>query len=78
MAENSRNQNRKPERKTKNMKTTSDDLNAGSKHQISGNRGISDLESGASIGRNVRTRGSGLSTKRGVSGSDYDGQNVVE
>jgi hypothetical protein len=78
MAENSRGQNRKPERKTKNLKTTSDDLNAGSKHQISNNRGTTDLESGASIGSNVRTRGAGISTKRSVTGSDYDGQNVIE
>ena len=69
---------RKPERKTKNIRTTSDDLNAGSKHQISTNRGMADLEPGASIGRNIKTRGSGLSTKRSVTGSDYDGQNTVE
>jgi hypothetical protein len=78
MAENTRGQNRKNDRKNKNIRTTSDDLNAGSKHQISTNRGMSDLESGPSIGRNERTRGSGLSTKRSVTGSDFDGQNKVE
>jgi hypothetical protein len=78
MAENTRGQNRKSERKTKNIRTNSDDLNAGSKHQISTNRGMADLDSGPSIGSNVKKRGSGMSTKRSVTGSDFDGQTSVE
>jgi hypothetical protein len=78
MAENSRGQNKNNERKNRNLKTTSDDLNAGSKHQISTNRGMADLDAGPSIGSNVRKRGSGISTKRSVTGSDFDGQNTVE
>lgn len=78
MAENSRGQNKDQVRKHKNLDTKSDDLNAGSKQQVSTNRGTADLESNASIGRNVRTRGSGLSTKKSVTGSDYDGQNTIE
>ena len=78
MAENSRGQNRKNASKTRNLQTNSDDLNAGSKHQISTNRGMADLDSGPSIGSNVRKRGSGISTKKSVTGSDFDGQTSTE
>lgn len=48
--------------------------NVGSNQQHSLNRGMADMDADASIGTDRTTRGSGISTKRSVTGSDYDGQ----
>lgn len=48
--------------------------NIGSNQQHSLNRGMADMDADSSIGTDRTTRGSGISTKRSVTGSDYDGQ----
>ncbi|MEI6947948.1 hypothetical protein V9K67_12190 [Paraflavisolibacter sp. H34] len=48
--------------------------NLGSERQVSLNRGTTDMDPQPSIGTNVRPSGSGITTKRNVTGSDYDGQ----
>ncbi|MBD0294700.1 MAG: hypothetical protein ICV84_05770 [Flavisolibacter sp.] len=54
------------------------DINRGGQQNASANRGgTTDMDNDAiaGAGRDTRTeRGSGISTKRGVTGSDYDGQ----
>ena len=75
MAENTRGQNTDDRNSVRKGEERSDlaSPDLGSKEQISINRGMVDMDPEPSIGTNRTTRGSGISTKKNVTGSDYDG-----
>lgn len=73
MAEHTRGQDGQPE-KERRYPREDQKSNLGSEHQISTNRGISDMDAQPSVGNRGRTRGSGIVTKKNITGSDYDGQ----
>ncbi len=78
MSDNSRNQQRDDaNKKTHHHETDSDLASSGGRENASSNRGgTTDLDQGAlTVDRDDRTkRGSGISTKNTVAGSDFDGQ----
>jgi hypothetical protein len=69
-----RNTGGRSDNRHKGSERMNEERNAGSKEQISVNRGMADMDAGPSVGTNESTRGSGISTKKSVTGSDYDGQ----
>lgn len=73
MAENTRGQNGQRDEKRGGSREQQKS-NLGSEHQISTNRGITDMDAQPSVGNRGRTRGSGIVTKKNITGSDYDGQ----
>ena len=73
MSENTRGQNRNGQRNKNGGPIESPDNNRGGKRNTS-SRGLRDTDLDRVRNNNRTPKSSGLSEKRGVTGSDYDGQ----
>ncbi|MBD0331322.1 MAG: hypothetical protein ICV66_01575 [Chitinophagaceae bacterium] len=78
MAEKQKRKNKSNNENTdRNTSTPTRNISGNPQHNASQNRGLSDMDNEAvGTGTNLQERGSGLNTKKGVTGSDYDGQNA--